>query len=75
MLTRKQFDQIAKAALDAVSWIEGWDAEHPSWVLTNGQARPSKALHLQLLDRLQQRGCPVAGWDNKNKRWRPTEAK
>lgn len=70
-MTRSEFDAVARAAIKAVSYVEGWDAEHPSWVVKNGVVRPSKTFRLELLETLEGQGISVTGWNSKQKRWAP----
>jgi hypothetical protein len=58
-MTQSEFDRIARAAVKVVSLIEGWDAEHPSWVVRDGKVRASKAFRVQLLKELEEHGIHV----------------
>src|SRR5207237_67867 len=52
-LTPEEFDSLITCFLDAVSDLEDWDAEHPSWVITPGlNPIPSRKLVAEIRRRL-----------------------
>jgi hypothetical protein len=61
-ITTIEFDAIAAAAVEAVSWVEGWCDEHPTLRplgKTDGRAEPSTRFKAQLRRELLERGIKV----------------
>jgi hypothetical protein len=68
-MTQAEFNKIARASIKAISWTEGWDDEHPSWVIRNGKVSASRTFKLQLLEELEKCQIRISGWNYKRKCW------